>query len=76
MASRQARPFAPDERAQRKADPNKRWRWLIPFVIAAQVALKVSMRPGPVPALSRKALLHGIAGEAGACRLTASEAFL
>ena len=60
MASRQARPFAPDEQAQRKADPNKRWRWLIPFIIAAQVALKVGMPRGPVPALSKQALLSAV----------------
>ena len=48
MASRQAQPFAPDERAQRKADPNKRWRWLIPVVVLAQVALK-ARKPGDHP---------------------------
>ncbi len=45
MASGQAQAFVPDEKAQRKADPNKRWRWMIPLVIAAQVAFKVGMRP-------------------------------
>ena len=44
MASRQAQAFVPDEKAQRKADPNKRWRWMIPLVIAAQVAFKVGTR--------------------------------
>lgn len=41
MASSHDESFAVDPKAQHKADPNKRHRWLIPLLIAAQIAFKV-----------------------------------
>ena len=39
----QRQPFRYDAATIRRADPNKRRRWLIPLVLAAQIAFKVSI---------------------------------
>lgn len=46
MASSHAAPFVVDPKAKAKADPNKRHRWFIPLLLAAQIAFKVGFAVG------------------------------
>ena len=51
MASSHAAPFVVDPDAKAKADPNKRHRWFIPLLLAAQIAFKVSFAVRSTPRL-------------------------
>ena len=40
-------PYTYDAKVVQRSDPNKKRRWLIPLVLAAQIAFKVAPRSSP-----------------------------
>ena len=40
-------PYTHDAKLVQRSDPNKKRRWLIPLVLAAQIAFKVAPRSSP-----------------------------